>query len=42
MVTRLRPAQTLIRAMVAGRNLSTVPNPLPPGCRSFELEQVDQ
>ena len=29
MVTRDRPAQSLIRAIVAGPNLSTVPNPVP-------------
>ena len=42
MVTRDRPAQSLIRAMVAGPNLSTVPNPVPPLSVAVEAEQVGQ
>ena len=44
MVTRDRPAQSLIRAMVAGPNLSTVPNPVPSAAAvgAVEPEQVGQ
>ena len=41
MVTRDRPAQSLIRAMVAGPNLSTVPNP-GHSVAAFGPEQVGQ
>ena len=45
MVTRDRPTQSLIRATVAGPNLSTVPNPAPPplvGVAAVGAEQVAQ